>query len=98
MRIDRPTTVSAAALLAFSAMFALELSVMPVAAASLGVPPFCVLKGGARGLPLPQICRFFDYQECLQAAADLHGNCVVNIDYRGDVSTPPAPARTRHRR
>jgi hypothetical protein len=93
----RPTTAFAAALLALSTMFALELLVTPAAAASPGVPPFCVLKGGARGMPLPQICRFFDYQQCLQAAADLHGNCVVNIDYRGDVSTPPAPQRSRHR-
>ena len=48
-----------------------------------GAPPFCVLIGGARGNPLPEICRFFDYASCLQAAADLRGNCVANIDYRG---------------
>jgi hypothetical protein len=44
------------------------------------------------------ICRFFDYQQCLQAAADLNGNCVVNIDYHGEVSMPPALAGTRYRR
>ena len=48
-----------------------------------GAPPFCVLIGGARGTALPQICRFADYGSCLQAAADLRGNCVANIDYRG---------------
>ena len=48
-----------------------------------GVAPYCVLIGGPRGTPLPQICRFFGYQQCLQAAADLRGNCVQNIDYRG---------------
>jgi hypothetical protein len=57
-----------------------------------------VATGGARGFPLPQICRFFDYQQCLQAAADLHGNCVVNIDYHGEVSMPPASAAARQRR
>jgi hypothetical protein len=53
-----------------------------------------VLKGGARGLPLPQICRFHDYQQCLQAAADLNGNCVANIDYEG-IEPPAPPARRR---
>jgi hypothetical protein len=47
---------------------------------------------------VPQLCRFFDFQDCLLAAADLHGNCVQNMDYHGEVSTTPAPARTRHRR
>ena len=36
-----------------------------------------------------QLCRWNDYQTCLQAAADLNGNCVVNIDYKGVVSTAP---------
>jgi hypothetical protein len=54
-----------------------------------GVAPYCVLIAGPRGTSLPQICRFFGYQQCLQAAADLRGNCVQNIDYRG-----PAPDTT----
>jgi Protein of unknown function (DUF3551) len=98
MRINRRTTMAAAVLLACSAMAALASWVTPAAAAKSGAPPFCVLKGGARGIALPQICRFFDYQQCLQAAADLNGNCVVNIDYHGEVSMPPAPAGTRYRR
>jgi hypothetical protein len=48
-----------------------------------GVAPYCVLIGAPRGAALPQICRFFGYQQCLQAAADWRGNCVANIDYRG---------------
>jgi hypothetical protein len=48
-------------------------------------------------MSLPQICSFFDYQECLQAAADLHGNCVVNIDYHGEVAMSPAASQPRHR-
>jgi len=56
----------------------------PAQRAWSGEPPYCVLIGiGPRGATLPQICRFFKYQECLQAAAQLRGNCVANIDYRG---------------
>src|SRR5437763_353198 len=70
----------------------------PAAAAS-GVPPFCVLRGSTDGPGgSPQVCAYFDYQACLQAAVGLRGNCVQNIDYHGDVSTAPGPARPRHRR
>jgi hypothetical protein len=70
-------------------------SLAPAIAAS-GVPPFCVLRGGSDGPgSSPQLCAYFDYQACLQAAADFHGNCVQNIDYHGEVSTAP---RARHRR
>jgi hypothetical protein len=70
----------------------------PAVAAS-GVPPFCVKIGGSRGPDsVPQICRYFDYQECLWASAALHGNCVVNIDYHGMVSLTPAPTGLRPRR
>jgi hypothetical protein len=65
-------------------------------AAKSGAPPYCVLKGGARGMPLPQICRFYGYQECLQAAADLNGNCVVNMDYHGNLLTEPGGLRRRY--
>ena len=88
MRVDRRTRLSATALLTGSAIFALA-STAAATAAKSGVPPYCVLKGGARNIPLPQICRFYDYQQCLQAAADLNGNCVVNIDYPGAVSMAP---------
>jgi hypothetical protein len=98
MRIDRLAAVSTAMVLACSAMIVLASFATPAAAVS-EVPPFCVMRGGPRGPgSVPQLCRFFDYQDCLWAAADLHGNCVQNIDYHGQVSTAPAPARTRHRR
>ncbi|WP_441276926.1 DUF3551 domain-containing protein [Tardiphaga sp. 172_B4_N1_3] len=65
----------------------------PSVAASSGIPPFCVLTGGPRGPgSVPQICRFFDYQQCLQAAAALRGNCVVNIDYPGKITGAPGAA------
>jgi hypothetical protein len=91
MRIGRRAKFSAATVLAGVVTV---LASSPVSAAvRSGVPPFCVMVGGPRGpSTMPQLCRFFDYQECLQASAVLHGNCVVNIDYHGPVSTTPAPA------
>jgi hypothetical protein len=96
MKVDRRT--AAAMLVACLVVFAMASSAAPAAAARSGVPPFCVLIGGARGLPLPQICRFFDYQQCLQAAANLHGNCVVNIDYHGPALMPPGATWSQGRR
>lgn len=90
---------SAAAVSAFAALWLL--SPAPPALAAGGVPPFCIARGGGAegGGGGPQDCRYYDYQSCLQASATLHGNCVQNIDYHGEVSTAPAaPARTRHRR
>jgi hypothetical protein len=96
MKFAHAMKLSALALLAGSAMSVLTPS---IAAAKSGAPPFCVARGGARGIPLPQLCSFFDYQQCLQAAADLHGNCVMNIDYHGEVSLAPLPppGRARYR-
>src|SRR5579872_5180324 len=97
MAFSRAMKLSTLVWLAGSAMSVLTPSTAPAAARS-GVPPFCVARGGARGVPLPQLCQFFDYQQCLQAAADLRGNCVVNIDYHGEVSLAPhpVPGRARH--
>jgi hypothetical protein len=95
---DRRTGFSTA-FFAFATSFLLALAAAPApAVAATGAPPFCVLRGGSQGGgTAPQVCAYFDYQVCLQAAADLHGNCVQNIDYHGEVSTAPARVRTRHR-
>ncbi|KAA0076353.1 DUF3551 domain-containing protein [Tardiphaga sp. P9-11] len=84
----------AAIAIASAALPTLDLAqARPSVAARSGIPPFCVLTGGPRGPgSVPQICRFFDYQQCLQAAADLRGNCVVNIDYPGKISGAPGAA------
>ena len=98
MRIDRRRTGRAAALLAGSALAAL-VSWPPSAAAKSVVSPYCVMTGGPRGPgSVPQICRFFDYRQCLEAAAVLRGNCVVNMDYPGEVSMPPARQRPPYAR
>jgi uncharacterized protein DUF3551 len=96
MTIDRRTMMIAAALLAGSALYGPAPS---AAATNSVVPPYCVMTGGPRGPgSVPQICRFFDYRQCLEAAAVLRGNCVVNIDYHGDVRMPPVSERPRYRR
>jgi hypothetical protein len=92
--------LSAAAMLAGSALIMPTPWVAPAeAAARSGVPPFCVKRGGSRGPDSEaQVCQFYDYQECILAAVELRGNCVVNVDYRGEVSTAPTPSQTRPRR
>lgn len=98
-RFDRPAACPLTAL-PFAAIILLALTVTPgPAVAASGAPPFCIARGGSQGDgTAPQICAYSDYQACLQAAAELHGNCVQNIDYHGEVSTAPARVRTRHRR
>ncbi len=45
-----------------------------------GPPPFCISRGGGDGASGTYTdCRFYDYQACLQAAAE-RGNCVANIN------------------
>ena len=61
----------------------------PPKGARSNIPPFCVLITGPRGWPLPQICEFFDYRQCLQAAADMRGNCVINVDYPYEIKSAP---------
>lgn len=51
-----------------------------------GPPPFCVVIRGPRGWDYPQICEFYNYRECLEAAIGPRRNCVVNIDFPGEVT------------
>ena len=86
-----------------SATFAFATLCLPALAATraaaAAAPPFCVARGGAgeAGGLSPQICAYHDYQQCLQAAAELRGNCVQNIDYHGEVSTGLTLSRARRR-
>ena len=57
--------------------------------ATRGVPPFCVVIRGPRGWDYPQICEFYNYQQCLEAAIGPRTNCVVNIDFPGEVKRLP---------
>ncbi len=62
----------------------------PASAAPSGEPPFCIKRGGSFGPDsMPLLCRWSDYQTCLQAGADLNGNCVVNPDFRGQIVSAP---------
>lgn len=85
MSLIRRMTLAAATLALLAAVLPGAADARIASRPHAGVPPYCVLIGGARGVPLPQICRFYDYQSCLQAAADLRGNCVANIDFHGEL-------------
>jgi hypothetical protein len=85
----------------FAAVAGLSSGGWPTVALAAGksVPPFCIKRGGVFGPDtMRQLCYWYDYQTCLQAAADLNGNCVVNIDYKGVVSTAPVAPRARRAR
>ena len=92
MKLDRKTTVLAAAL-AFAAALPLATTMItPAQAASVhhGPSPFCLLPGSSNGPGgAPQICGYYDYQQCLQAAADMNANCVANIDFPGQIVRTP---------
>jgi hypothetical protein len=80
-----------------SAAFAAGLPAVSPAQAAGGTAPFCIARGGVNGdAAYTGSCSYFDYQQCLQAAAEARGNCVQNIDYKGPASTQAArPRRAR---
>jgi len=86
-------SVLAAGGLAFA--MALPLAIPSPAAAQAAslraaASPFCLLPGSTDGAGgAPQICGYFDWQACQQAAAVRHASCVVNIDFRGEVVAAP---------
>lgn len=95
MTPDRTVAHKAVAFASFTLVLLTLLAAVPAAHAAPGAPPYCVKMPGSLGPDSgPVICRFVDYQLCLQAAADWRGNCVANIDYRGPA---PAPSRRRGR-
>lgn len=95
--IVRPAILIATALVAICAAGPDTAQARPAKAVRSAIPPFCVLTGGPRGPgSLPAICRFYDYQQCLQAAADLRGNCVINVDYPGKITGAPGAAWSQH--
>jgi hypothetical protein len=89
MNPDNRRTAASVAILLCSAALLVVSEPAPAAAPRSGVPPYCVLRHTARGFDLPQICVFYDYQQCLEAAAGWYGNCVLNIDYHGKLVRPP---------
>jgi hypothetical protein len=94
---DRITAVSAAAIamLAISLPFA-TVSLAATAPRHAGPSPFCLMQGGSNGPgSVPEICGYFDYRQCLQAAADLRANCVPNSDFRGVLPWNPEMAWSR---
>ena len=46
--------------------------------------PFCIQQYGPSGpSAVYGTCRYYNYQQCLQAAVGTRGNCIPNVDYRG---------------
>jgi hypothetical protein len=95
---DRITAISAAAILALSVSLPLATtspaaaaSRFPAAAASRSGPsPFCLMSGSTNGPGgAPEACGYFDYRQCLQAAAEMNANCVPNSDFRGVLPWSP---------
>src|SRR5258708_26213684 len=84
---DRITAISAAAILVLAVSLQLATLAMttPAEAASRAGPsPFCLMPGSSNGPGgEPEICGYFDYRQCLQAAADIRANCVPNSDFHG---------------
>jgi Protein of unknown function (DUF3551) len=96
-RADRRVVFSTI-VLALATIFLLAPAATQSPALAAAAPPFCVMRGGSNGPGSePQDCAYSDYEVCLQAAADMRGNCVLNIDYHGEVSIAPEPARAQRR-
>jgi hypothetical protein len=91
---DRTATISAAAFVVLALSLPLAMA-SPAAAASrhAGPSPFCLMQGGSNGPgSVPETCGYFDYRQCLQAAAALNANCVPNSDFRGVLPWNPEMA------
>jgi hypothetical protein len=81
---NRLTAVSAGALLLLAISLPLAAATPAAAAPRSGPSPFCLMPGSANGPGgAPEICGYYDYRQCLQAAADMNANCVPNSDFRG---------------
>lgn len=89
MNFRRISVLAAAIAAAVVTSAALPAEARPAKAKRSNIPPYCVLITGPRGWPLPQICEYFDYRVCLQAAADMRGNCVINVDYPYEIRSAP---------
>jgi hypothetical protein len=99
MKFERRTTFLAAALAVAAFLSFATLMTTPAEAATLrhGPSPFCLLPGSSNGPGgAPQICGYYDYQECLQAAAEMNANCVANIEFPGEIVRTPNGWRARY--
>lgn len=87
---NRITAISAAAIAVLAIGLPLAMTTPATAATRAGPSPFCLAQGGSNGPgSVPEICGYFDYRQCLQAAADMNANCVPNSDFRGVLPWSP---------
>ena len=96
---DRITAASAAATLVLAIglpLATLAMTTSAAAASRAGPSPFCLMQGGSNGPgSVPEICGYFDYRQCLQAAANIGANCVPNSDFHGVLPWRPDMAWSR---
>ena len=60
---------------------------------------YCIARSGINGdSSYVGNCVYSDYQQCLQGAADLRGNCVANVEYHPGAAPAPAARRARRAR
>jgi len=94
---SRRFVFSAAAIFGMSALLSLAFPALSSASELDQQKQFCIARGSANGdSSYVSSCNYSDYQQCLQAAVPVRGNCVGNIDYHGDTA-PAAPARHSRR-
>jgi hypothetical protein len=91
------TEIAALAGLSMAALVAIGAGASGEAAAAGA--QYCIARGSANGdAAYVGNCVFSDYQQCLNAAAESHGNCVQNIDYRPDAAVSSGNTRPRRQR
>lgn len=69
----------------------------PSSASAAGAQ-YCIAQSGANGeASYVGNCIYSDYQQCIAAAAGTRGNCVGNVEYRGNSAASPTPRNRRMR-
>jgi hypothetical protein len=95
---NRGIALSTFAAISFSVVLA-GVSLTPAPAHAAGAQ-FCIARGGGEAGAAAYVgnCVYSDYQACLNAAAASRGNCVQNVEYRGDTAPTSTPSRSRRAR
>jgi hypothetical protein len=90
MTLTLRTTLTTASLALAMALPLLPHTAAARAPSRTSPSPFCLLPGSTNGPGgAPQICGYDDWQACLSAAAARRANCVVNVDFRGQIVAAP---------
>ncbi|OYU88052.1 MAG: hypothetical protein CFE29_21860 [Bradyrhizobiaceae bacterium PARB1] len=75
----------------------LFLLVVPTPSVAAGAR-YCIAQSGSNGAAsYVGNCIYSDYQQCIAAAVGTRGNCVGNVEYRGESAAATAPRSRRAR-